>query len=400
VNLAPDLRNDVTARRSPTARPAPRRAVSVPSPEGRSALQALPDLATAFPDGYGAGAIQLNLSESALGCSPLARDAVAAELNSLNRYPDPSAGALITALSQAHELDDDHFVVGNGTDELLLLTAIAFAADACDVIISTRTFPGHAFAAAAVGREPLALPLRNLHVDSCAIAEGMSPGSVIYLCNPHNPTGTALSASELEHIATSASDRGALLIVDEAYFDYTFPGETQSAIDLVRGGLPVIALRTFSKIYGLAGLRCGYATASPTLCARIRKLKNVLVFNVNRLALAAATASLADSPHRDRARALTRERLSAFQSWLAGQTWASTVPSVTNFALVETSWPATRLAAELAQRGILVRDCAGLGLPQHIRISMGLPNEMDAVQAALHDIANESGDPRGGGPRS
>jgi histidinol-phosphate aminotransferase len=334
------------------------------------------------------GWIRLSLSESSYGCSPLVSEAVAQELPRLHRYPDPGAGALVARLAETHGLTEDHFVVGNGVDELLLLAAIAFGSPAGIAVVSDSTYPGHANAVAVALRQPSHhVPAGILRVDVAAVIDQMSGGALVFICNPHNPFGTALTAAEIDALVLAAAARGAVIVFDEAYIEYTMPGETHTAMDHVRDGGPVIVLRTFSKIYGLAGLRCGYAAADPALCDELRRTKNVLVFNVNRMALTAAEAALADPGFYENVRTQTRAGLTAFQDWLASEPWASTERSVTNFALVEMPWPAAIVAAELAHRCVLVRDCTDMGLPLHIRISVGLPHEMEAIGSALRHVA-------------
>lgn len=333
------------------------------------------------------GWIRLSLSESSIGCSGLARQAVADELVRIHRYPDSAASKLAAKLAELHALTEDHIVVGNGVDELLLLSAMAFTSPSGGVVVSGSTYPGHANAAAAMRQPPNRVPVRDMKVDVARLIDQMRAGALVYVCNPHNPLGTALSSVEIDALAFAATERGAIVIFDEAYIEYASAGETVTAIGHVRDGRPVVVLRSFSKIYGLAGLRCGYALADSTLCDELRQLKNVLVFNVNRLALVAAEATLTHTGFCEDVRDRTRAGLWAFQEWLASEPWAVTERSVTNFALVKSPWPAEIAATELARRRILVRDCTDLGLPHHIRISVGLPQEMEAVKAALRHVA-------------
>lgn len=258
------------------------------------------------------GWIRLSLSESSLGCSPLVIEAVAQELSRIHLYPDPGTGALIARLAATHGITDDHFIVGNGVDELLLLAALAFGSPASGAVVSDSTFPGHNNAVAVALRQPAhRVPVRTQRVDVAAVIDQMRAGALVFICNPHNPFGTALTAEEIDALVLSATTRGAVIVFDEAYIEYTLQGETHTAMDHVRAGGPVIVLRTFSKIYGLAGLRCGYAAAGPVLCDELRRMKNVLVFNVNRMALTAAEAALTDSGFYEDVRTQTRAGLTA-----------------------------------------------------------------------------------------
>jgi histidinol-phosphate aminotransferase len=340
--------------------------------------------------GYGEASTRLSLSENGMGCSPRARQAAVDETGRLHRYPDATALRLIAAIARREVVTPDHVVAGNGIDELLLVSALALIGSTSGVV-SASTYPGHANAVRAARRDPIVVPLRDLRVDVDAKIDVMRPGVVVYVCNPHNPTGTALLGSEIETLAAAAAERGAVLVVDEAYIEFAHAGETRSAVDHVRAGLPVIVLRTFSKVHGLAGLRCGYALAPPALCNELRRLKSVLVFNVNRVALAAAEASLLDAEFTASVQARTRTAIREFEAWLSARPWARVGRSVTNFTLVELPWPACTVAAELARRGVLVRDCTDLGLLNHVRISAGDSEDMDTARTALDDVARELG---------
>ena len=333
--------------------------------------------------------VRLNLSESGFGCSLRARQAALDEADALYRYPDATAGRLVAAIAEREGLTPDHVMAGNGIDELLLISALSLVDPSVGAIVSDRTYPGHANAVRAARHTPIILPLRGLRIDTEATIDAMRPRSVVYVCNPHNPTGTALDPAEIEHLARVAHERGAILVVDEAYIEFADPHEATSAVTHVRAGLPVVVLRTFSKIHGLAGLRCGYAMARPDLCDQMRRLKNVLVFNVNRIALAAAEASLADTEFVGAVRGHTRTAVRMFEAWLTTQPWAEVNPSVTNFTLVKLPWPAHVVSERLADHGVLVRDLTDVGWPDHVRISVGHAYEMNSIQAALEKVAQE-----------
>jgi histidinol-phosphate aminotransferase len=332
---------------------------------------------------------RLNLSESGFGCSPWARQAALDEADRLNRYPDGAAGRLVAAIAGRENLTPDHVIVGNGIDELLLISALALVDPSVGAIVGDRTYPGHVNAVRAARHTPIILPLRDLRMDTEASVSAMRPRSVVYVCNPHNPTGVALDPAKVEYLARVAHQRGAVLVVDEAYIEFTDPDEATSAVTHVRAGLPVIVLRTFSKIHGLAGLRCGYAMTRPDICDQMRRLKDVLVFNVNRVALAAAEASLADIEFIDVVRGHTRTAVRSFEAWLTTQPWAEVNPSVTNFTLVKLPWPAHVVSERLAVHGVLVRDLTDMGWPDHVRISAGHPDEMGSIRTALEKVAQE-----------
>ncbi|MGY0237005.1 pyridoxal phosphate-dependent aminotransferase [Longispora urticae] len=334
------------------------------------------------------GWLRLNFSESTFGCSPHAREAVSRELGCLNRYPDAMGQSLTTAVAEKHDCHPDQIVLGNGVDELLLLSALALVDSDIGAVVTANTYAGHANAVAAARAHYVEVPLTtDLRVYHETITTAMAPGRIVYVCNPHNPTGSALSAGEVRALAVAAAEAGATVVFDEAYLEFTYGDETASAVPLVREGLPVVVLRTFSKIHGLAALRCGYAVASPATATELRRVKNVVVFNVNRLALVAAEASLRHPAHTTAVRDRTRAVLTRFRDGLRAEPWAAPQPSVANFALLRLPWPADVVRAELARRRLLVRGCADLGLPRHIRISMGDEAEMDQAAAILRATA-------------
>ena len=336
------------------------------------------------------GVIRLCLSESSAGCCPEATQAIRAELANANRYPDAAAGALTRVLADRTSLPEQSIVVGNGIDELLLFLALAFLGDGRGSgVVSASTYPGHAAAVAAVRAPCITVPLRpDLTVDTEAMAERLRfPKSTVILCNPHNPTGTFVSADEVTTLVHIAQANDSLLIIDEAYMEYAEPELAISALAHVRAGRPVVVLRTFSKIYGLAGLRCGYALAPPALADQIRRIKNITVFNVNRYALAAAEAALGNQEFTAEVRATTRRAAAEFRHAMAGAPWFTAHPSVTNFLLCELPWDAARVAAELSMRGVLVRPCLDLGLPCGLRIAIGTPHEMATLAATLAGLA-------------
>ncbi|GAB2960982.1 pyridoxal phosphate-dependent aminotransferase [Saccharothrix stipae] len=338
----------------------------------------------AFDDGW----LRLSLSESAFGCSPAARLAAEAALADAERYPDADASSLARAVARVHGVTPHHVVVGNGVDELLLLSALALSTPDAGGVVSGQTYAGHANAVGAA-RSPLTtVPLAAGRVDVERVVAAAAPGVVVYVCNPHNPTGSALAAAELRAVVEGVASAGAVLVLDEAYIEYAGPDRASSGVRYVRQGLPVVVLRTFSKIHGLAGLRCGYSVTTPSLARELRRLKNVLVFNVNRVALAAAEASLGDPAFTEAVARGTRAVLAGFRRAVNETGWADALPSETNFVLVHSPLPAEDLAAELARRRIAVKPLAALGFPRHIRVAAARDEDMRRMATALHEIAD------------
>jgi histidinol-phosphate aminotransferase len=335
------------------------------------------------------GMLRLGLSESSAGCCQEATEALHAELAAVSRYPDAAASSLTSALARHTDLPAEAITVGNGIDELLLFSALALITGGGAGFVSESTYAGHGAAVSAAHAPRVTLPLKtDSTVDTDALAAALSmPGSVGFLCNPHNPTGSAVPADALEKLVYAAEQHGSVLVVDEAYMEYAEPDLAVSAVPYVRQGAPVVVLRTFSKIYGLAGLRCGYALAPAACTDRLRSIKNVAVYNVNRYALAAAEAAVRNQWFITRVRAANRRTMAGFLDAMSRHAWFSARRSVTNFLLCELPWDAETVADELANRGVLVRPCADLGYPRGLRISLGTPQEMDLAGKALIDVA-------------
>ncbi|MBF6153922.1 pyridoxal phosphate-dependent aminotransferase [Nocardia terpenica] len=333
--------------------------------------------------------LRLSLSENSYGMSPRAERALRAEVTRTNRYPDSTAASLAASIAAHYSIDPRNVVVGNGIDELLLFTALGLIGPGGTGIVSAGTYPGHEAAVHAVRAECVRIPLADHRIDVGATCAAMrrAPRSVVYICNPHNPTGSLLTAEEIARLVAAAEDTEAVLVMDEAYMEFARPDCRDSAVPYVAGGAPVIVLRTFSKIYGLAGLRCGYAMAPSGYAEQLRKIKHVTVYNVNRFALAAAEASLADQDFVATVRDRTRAAHEHFLRRIAPLPWVHAVPSVTNFVLCRLPWEPTWVAEQLIRRDVLVRPCSDMGFRNHIRVGLGTETELDSVVDALAAVA-------------
>jgi len=337
--------------------------------------------------------VELGSNENPYGPSPRALDAAAAVLGELHRYPDPLGGDLKRALAVEHGVDGSQIVLGNGSHELLMQLAQAFAGPGVDVVASQFGFAVYAIAARAVGaqlRIAPALPLDDAMPrghDLDAIAATITPATrLVYLANPNNPTGTWFARDAFAAFMARVPGE-AIVVVDEAYAETADAPDFGSALPLLDAHRNLVVTRTFSKAYALAGLRVGYAIAHPALAAVLERLRES--FNVNAVALAAAEAALGDKDWlRDTLAANARER-EAFAAALRGRGWPVS-PSQTNFLLVEFGEDAARVEAALLERGVVVRPMAGYGLPQCLRISVGREEENSALLAALDGFAAES----------
>jgi histidinol-phosphate aminotransferase len=327
------------------------------------------------------GPARLHLSESPFGASPRAVQAAHQALASISLYPDPSRADLVAAIAHRLAVSDEQVVVANGSDELVLLSALTLG-DTCRPGITTAgTFPGYRICLRAVRRGARETPLDGTRPGIAALADAMGEAGIAYVCNPHNPTGGALDRGELDLLVERAAVTGTPLVVDEAYLEFAPPG-TPRILDYLNTDAPVLALKTFSKAYGLAALRVGYAVGAAPLVTALRDVQATMPFSVNRVAQAAALAALADAGHLVRVRDRTTER----RAWICAQLAARgrhALDSVTNFVTVAV--PDSSAAERLLhiEHNILVRDTGRFGLSGHLRVSLGPPDQLTRFLDAL-----------------
>jgi histidinol-phosphate aminotransferase len=319
---------------------------------------------------------RLHLSEGSVA-STRCISAISAEIASVSLYPDPDCEALISALAQHWSTSPENIAVSNGSDELILLCALTLGDLSLPGTISGGTFRGHRFALEVARRGYREVPLLGGRIDAESFARAVPQSGIAFLCTPHNPSGTVLGREEFDMIAAAATEAGVPLVVDEAYMEFAAEG-TPSATNLVEHDLAVVALRTFSKAYGLAGLRVGYAVGSRLEIAAVRTAQRVLPFRVNRLGQVAALAALEDTGCIERVRAETAQRRRWFTEILRAKGfWVH--ESETNFVTVAVEDP-TGLASTLRDaHGIAVRDTSDMGYPGHVRISLGEKAELERV---------------------
>ena len=337
----------------------------------------------------GSTLLELGSNESVYGASPLARAAVLDSLPSAHRYPDPLGADLKQALARHLELDTSQLLLGNGSHELLMMLAQVFTGTGADVLASEFGFAVYAIAAQAAGARFTAAPAltldgsmprgHDLRAVDAAIGESTR---LVYLANPNNPTGTWFSTAALDELL-SRQRRDVLVVVDEAYLEYVTDTALVSAINLLGKYPNLIVTRTFSKAYGLAGLRVGYACAHPDLLSVLERVRES--FNVNCMGLAACTAAVADQQHI----AIVRERNAAERDWLAAQLRGrglGVAPSQTNFLLMDFGQDARLLENQFLQRGLVLRPMTGYGLPSCLRATVALREDSMRLLACLDEV--------------
>jgi histidinol-phosphate aminotransferase len=331
--------------------------------------------------------IKLASNEGALGPSPKAVAAYSDAAASLHRYPDGSADDLRQALGRHYGLDAKRIVCGAGSDELIGLLCRAYAGPGDEVLHSEHGFLMYPIAAKTVGATPVAAPETDLTTDVDALlAQVTAKTRVVFVANPNNPTGTYLPTAELVRLRAGLP-ANVLLVIDAAYAEYVTNGDYTPGVELVDGGDNVVMTRTFSKMYALGGVRLGWAYCPPSVADVLSRARNP--FNVSAPAQAAGCAALADEAFAER----SRRHNDTWLAWFTKQSrdlGLEVPPSVGNFVLVrfpdQPGRDAEAADAFLRRRGIITRRMAGYGLPDSLRITIGLEDEMRAVVDALKEF--------------
>lgn len=326
--------------------------------------------------------IRLSANENPIGPSPLAVEAIQAELSRIHLYPDGGAPALRAAVADALGLRPENLLFGNGGDEILTLVARALLGPGDEVVVPDPAFEPYTTTALLAGATVVRSPLKDYRIDLDDVLARVGPRTkLVCLSSPHNPTGPALPRAAWERFAARCAEE-ALILLDEAYIDFV---EDPAAVADGLATLPrrpegLVLLRTFSKITGLAGLRVGYAIAAPGVIDCLERVREP--FNVGRLAQVGATAAIRDVKHREATRRLVwAEKRALYRAF--EERGLSCVPTDANFLLVRIGQDSGLVADALRRRGVLVRDGAAVGLPQHLRVSIGTAAQNQRMLAAL-----------------
>jgi histidinol-phosphate aminotransferase len=335
--------------------------------------------------------IRLASNESALGPSPKAIAAYRALAEDIHRYPDGSAAELREALGRHHGLDPERIVCGSGSDELIGLLLRAYSREGDEVLYSRHGFLMYPIGAKSVGATPVAVPERDLTADVDGFLASVTERTrIVFIANPNNPTGTYLSVDELARLHAGLP-RNVVLAIDAAYAEFVNRNDYEPGIGLVNRAENVVMLRTFSKIYALAGLRLGWAYCPPAIADVLNRIRGP--FNVTAPALAAGVAAVEDVAALARARA-HNDRWLPWLSERLSSLGLELTPSVGNFVLPRFPDDPRRNAdaafAFLQSRAIITRKMGGYGLPQCLRITIGTGEENEAVAAALAEFMGKA----------
>lgn len=326
------------------------------------------------------GVVRLSSNENPYGPSPAAFEAMRKAFGLAWRYPDEAADALVEDLAKLHGLPADHVLLGNGSSEILKLCAAAFTGPGKPVVMADPTFEAVARYAQAGGAEVVKVPLTPERRHD--LGKMLPPGAgLVYLCNPNNPTASLTPAAEVRGFL-ERMPAGAAVLVDEAYAHYAESADFEPLASRVREHPGLIVARTFSKIHGMAGLRCGYALARPETIGRLRTHQAWDSLNV--MALAAARASLADPSHLEKSRRLNRETRAFVHSGLKAMGYEP-IPSETNFLMADLRRDVGPVIESLKGRGVEVGRRFP-AMPSFLRVTIGTRPQMERFLSALRTV--------------
>ncbi|KAA0911821.1 histidinol-phosphate transaminase [Pusillimonas sp. ANT_WB101] len=337
-----------------------------------------------------ASIVKLASNENPLGMPESARQAMLAAAASLGRYPDPNGFELKAVLSRRYGVPADWVTLGNGSNDLLEIASLALLSPGVSAVYSQYAFTVYRLATQARGARHIVVPAHEYGHDLDAMFDAISDDTrLLFIANPNNPTGTFLPAAQVEAFLERVYAQhglGVTVMLDEAYNEYLEPELRFDSARWVERFPNLIVSRTFSKAYGLAGLRVGYALAQPGLTDLLNRVRQP--FNVNTLAQAAAIAALQDDDFLQQSYAVNKsgkqQLVEAFD-----RMGLKFVPSYGNFLLVHVG-DAARVNLELLKRGVIVRPVAGDGLPEWLRVTIGLPHENSRFIEALEAVRGQT----------
>ena len=338
-----------------------------------------------------AGIVKLASNENPLGMPESAKQAIINAMGGLGRYPDPAGFDLKKALSDRYDVPQNWLTLGNGSNDILELVALSVLEHSNSVVYAQHAFVVYRLATQARGARHIMVPARDYGHDLPAMLDAIDDCTrLVYIANPNNPTGTYLANADIESFLTQVQARHGsrvTVVLDEAYNEFLEPELRVDSVGLVKRFSNLIVSRSFSKAYGLAGLRVGFAMSQPKLTDLLNRVRQP--FNVNSLAQAAAIAALNDQEFQVKSFAVNRDGKAQLQEAFDAL-GLKYVPSYANFVLVHVG-DAQRINLELLKRGVIVRPVAGDGLPEWLRVSIGLPEENQKFIEALTAILAAKG---------
>ncbi|MFQ6102625.1 MAG: histidinol-phosphate transaminase [Anaerolineae bacterium] len=328
--------------------------------------------------------VDLSCNENPLGPSPKAVAALQQAVGTVNRYPDAAGTALKAALAEKWGLSPANVALSNGSDEWVLLLCLSLTDPGDEVVMAEGSFISFLLRAREVGAEVVRVSLKDYTHDLEAMADAITERTrLVFVCNPNNPTGTVVNALAMEEFLERVPERVAV-VLDEAYYEYAVNPNYPRSVEHLRAGQPnLIVLRTFSKVYGLAGLRVGYMLAHEEVIDYVERAR--LPFNVNHLAQVAALAALDDDEQVRRSVEANEAAKEFFYRELEAL-GLRYIPTHTNFIAVDVGRPGIEVSKPLLERGFITTPLDGWGVPNHLRFSFGTPEENEAFVASLREI--------------
>ncbi|WP_028863376.1 histidinol-phosphate transaminase [Psychromonas aquimarina] len=324
--------------------------------------------------------VKLASNENPLGLSQSVKDAVQKELSELTRYPDANGYYLKQALAEKYSVDLNQITLGNGSNDLLELIARAFVSCDNEVIFAQHAFVVYPLVTQAIGASAVVVPAKDYGHDLDAMADAVTDKTaLIFIANPNNPTGTFLEQDEIQSFLAKIPEH-VLVVLDEAYFEYAPSDRRGNAVAWIKKFPNLIVSRTFSKAYGLAGLRVGYSISNPQIADILNRVRQP--FNCNALALKAAQTILQDEKYLEQSISLNNAGMADLSTFFS-ENGLEYIPSMGNFITVNVGTSGDKVYQDLLREGVIVRPISGYGLPQHLRISIGTQAENQRFKEAL-----------------
>jgi histidinol-phosphate aminotransferase len=333
------------------------------------------------------GAVKLASNENPFGPSPLAVESIRRDAAAVHLYPDQHAHRLRKKLASTYGVGEEQFIIGNGSDEIMTMIAGTYLEDGDNTVTAHGTFSTYTFATLLYGGEVRHVPLKDGRFDLPAIRAAVDERTqIIFVCNPNNPTGTYVSQTEVVEFLQSVPER-VLVVMDEAYAEFVEETDYPDSVALISEYPNLIVLRTFSKIYGLAGMRVGYGIASAEVVADISRVKQP--FNVGILSQAAAASALADTEFVERSisnNKAGKEYLYAQLTRLGVQYF----PTSSNFICIETRKDSLQLFQRIMELGVTIRPLASFGMATSIRVTVGTPEQNELFIRCLEQALGDT----------
>ncbi|HBF39010.1 MAG TPA: histidinol-phosphate transaminase [Firmicutes bacterium] len=325
--------------------------------------------------------VRLSANENTMGCSSRVKPAIARALQNIYLYPDGSSTNLKSKLAAIHHCQPEQLIIGSGSFEILTLIAEVLIEPGAESIIPAPTFGWYQTITKAMGGKVIQVPLKNHGIDLESIQEKLNQSTkIIWLCNPNNPTGTIFTKDLIEKFLKQIPD-DIMVVFDEAYFDYV---EREDYPDTAQLSFPnIISLRTFSKVYGLAGLRVGYGIGAPEFINMLNRIR--LPLNVNVLAQAAAIASLGDPDFKTSVLENNHRGKQFFYQSLEAM-GLEYIPTETNFIMADVAQDSVQISEKLLQKGVSVRAGTEFAMPTWLRITIGRPEENELFIEKLKEV--------------